>query len=180
MNALLALSLHQWSDVAQLSIAVTAMFALAGAAAQLWYSRVSARRQRAYDYADCINTREMLRATAEYGIYWKKHTFAEFLKEDPVRRIELNMLPNLMEEVASLYNRKLVDRTIVAQLLGTYAIKLWEVSGPSIADRRAYNDDLHLYAEWEEMQKDAPTRQAKADRRADRRRARKRLLLNGP
>jgi hypothetical protein len=170
------LALHQWGDIAQLAIAGTAFLALGVAARQLRHSRANERRGRAYDYADCFNRPEILRATAEYKLYWQSHTFAQFLEEDPVRRVELNIVPNLMEEVASLYNRKLIDRTIAAQLVGVYTVKLWEVSAPHVSDRRTHNNDPHLYAEWEEMQRDTPTRQAKADRRADRRRARKQLF----
>jgi hypothetical protein len=153
-----------------------ALLALGVAGRQLRHSRANERRGRAYDYADCFNRREILRATAEYKLYWQEHTFAQFREEDPVRRVELNMVPNLMEEVASLYNRKLIDRLVAAQLIGVYAERLWEVSAPHVADRRTHNNDPHLYAEWEEMQRDTPTRQAKANRRADRRRAVKRLL----
>lgn len=168
-----SLSLQGAGDIAQFVIAGAALIALAGAAWQIHLARMKAKRGRVYDYADRFNDLELLAAISRYRKYWNNHDFAAFKKEPKATQQELNYIPNLIEEIAWLYNRRILDRNTAAELLGTYVERLWKVTAPHVADRRAYNNYPELYAEWEEMQRDTPRRQAKANRKANRRRARR-------
>lgn len=170
-----ALALYAWADVAQFVIAIAGGLALLGAAAQVRLSRANARRARVYEYADRFNEREMLRLSALYIDAWKNSSYEEFKALDRADRSESLMLPNLIEEVAFLYNRKLLDRDVAAEILGIYVERLWSVSIPLVTELRREKNNPSVYAEWEEMQRDTPTRQLKAVRKAERRRAWRRL-----
>ncbi len=61
-----ALSLDGWGDIAQFAIAIGGVGALIGVYLQLRLGHATSRRARVYDYADCFNKRDMLRASAEY------------------------------------------------------------------------------------------------------------------
>ncbi len=177
-SLILALSLTGWADIAQLVIAIAGGLALGFAAVQVGISRTHARRARVYDYADRFNQPEILKAGAVYRDYWESHSHKDFKALDRAARLELLMLPNLIEEVAFLYNRKLLDRNVAAELLGVYVERLWVVSHPLVFDERRERNHPGLYSEWEEMQRDTPSRQLAGIRRAKRRRAR-RMLLRG-
>ncbi len=112
------LSLDGWGDIAQFVIAVGGVGALIGVYLQLRLGHATSRRARVYDYADCFNKREMLRASAEYVGYWESHTFADFDAMSLADQLEHLMMANLIEEVAFLYNRNLLDRNVAADILG--------------------------------------------------------------
>jgi hypothetical protein len=170
------LSLDAWGDIAQFVIAIAGVLALLGAAAQVRLSRVNARRARVYEYADRFNQRQMLRSSAAYMDAWENDFYESFKALDRADRLEWMMLPNLIEEVAFLYNRKLLDRNVAAEILGIYVERLWTVSIPLVSELRREKNRPSLFSEWEEMQRDTPARQMKAIRKAERRRARRRLL----
>jgi hypothetical protein len=170
------LSLDGWGNIAQFVIAIGGVLALIGAFAQLRLSRANARRGRVYEYADRINSPKILRASGRYREYWKSHSFEDFSSLDLAEQLECLMLPNLIEEVAVLYNRNLLDRDIAAQLLGTYVEMLWKASIPLVSEVRRKESRATIYSEWEEMQDDTPSRTTKANRKTERRRARRRLF----
>jgi hypothetical protein len=155
------LSLDGWGDIAQFVIAGSGFVALIGAGAQLSLSRANARRSRVYEYADRFNTPEMLRRTADYREYWDTHNFEHFMSLDLAEQLERLLLPNLVEEVALLYNRKLLDREVASELLGVYVERLWEVSRPLVDSVRLAEKRPTIYSEWEQMQRDTPTRRAR-------------------
>lgn len=169
------LSLNGWGDIAQFVIAITAVAALFGAFAQLRLNRASGRRGRVYEYADRFNDPDLLRASARYREYWKANTFADFSSLDLADQLEYLMLPNLIEEVATLYNRNVLDRNLAAQLLGVYVEVLWEASSPLVGEVRLEEDRATIYSEWEAMQNDTPSRRAKANDETERRRTRGKL-----
>jgi hypothetical protein len=167
------LSLDGWGDIAQFVIAIGGVLALAGAFGQLRLSRANARRGRVYEYADRFNDPVLLRAAARYREYWRNNTYADFDFLDLGDQLECLMLPNLIEEVAVLYNRNLLDRNLAAQLLGVYVEVLWQASIPLVSEVRQQENRSTIYSEWEEMQDYTPSRRAKANRKTERRRARR-------
>ena len=170
------LSLNGWGDIAQFVIAVGGVGALIGVYLQLRLGHATSRRARVYDYADCFNKREMLRASAEYVEYWKSHTFAEFDAMSLADQLEHLMMANLIEEVAVLYNRNLLDRNLAAQLLGVYVEVLWQASIPLVSEVRQQENRSTIYSEWEEMQADTPGRSDRNLRERHRRVARRKYL----
>jgi hypothetical protein len=172
-----ALSLDGWGSIAQLVIAVSGLVALVGAGAQLRLSRANALRSRVYEYADRFNTQEMLQRSTRYKAYWEKHSYTDFKSLDDAQQLDWLMLPNLIEEIAFLYNRKLLDRDVAAELLGVYVERLWEASQPLIGDIRQAEGRPTIFREWGQMQEDTPGRRRRAIRRDERRRALPNLFL---
>jgi hypothetical protein len=174
------LSLDGWGDIAQFVIAIGGVGALIGVYLQLRLGHATSRRARVYDYADCFNKRDMLRASAEYVEYWESHAYAEFEAMSLADQLEHLMMANLIEEVAFLYNRNLLDRDVAADLLGFYVERLWGASSSFVAEVRAKEGRASFYSEWEEMQADTSGR---SDRNRYRRLARRkylRSLLDAP
>lgn len=75
---LAALSLNGWADIAQYVLAISAVVALVGAAAQLRISHHQARRERVYAYADALNQLDLLLATEKHRENWAKWSVGEF------------------------------------------------------------------------------------------------------
>jgi hypothetical protein len=157
-------------------IAVAGVVALVGAIGQLIASRLNAKRERVYEYADRITERGMLRTASLYMDAWESATYEEFKALDREARTDWLMLPNLVEEIAFLYNRRLLARNVAAELLGMYVEDLWSVSVPLVVGLRQERNDPTVYSEWEDMQRDVPHRRSKEVRKAARRRARRKLF----
>jgi hypothetical protein len=171
-----SLSLAGWGDIAQTVIAVSGVLALIGAAWQVSISRANAKRARVYEYADRFNEPEIIRASAHFTEYWRSHSYEEYKELELAQQMEWRMLPNIIEEVAFLYNRRLLDRGVAAEILGLYIEHLWVVCQPLKEGLRRDRNRPSVYCEWEEMQKDTPQRQLKGVRKAERRRARRKLV----
>jgi hypothetical protein len=171
------LTLDQWGDIAQIAIAISAALALIVAAIELWRSRANARRVRAYEYSDRFNQPEMRRRAGEYREYFEdqKRTYDDFVALKRTERNELTLLPNLIEEVAALYVRKLIDRYVAAETLGPYVEELWEVS-KVFAMRVRADQGPACFVDWESMVEDTPGRRAKANAKMARRRAWRKLV----
>jgi hypothetical protein len=166
-----ALSIDAWGDIAQLAIAVTGVLAIFGAAVQIKVARSNARRARAYEYADRFNRPEMISLTARYTDYWKSHSFTDFEALSRQSKSKLLVLPNVIEEAAAAYERKLIDRDVAAQMLGVLVEVMWKCSHALVAGARADRHDDWIYAEWEAMQKDTFKRRMRARKKTRRRRA---------
>ncbi len=74
------------------------------------------------------------------------------------------MLPNIIEEVAFLYNRRLLDRGVASEILGVDVESLWIVGQPLIKGERGFRERPSIYCEWEEMQEDTPRQRLKETR----------------
>jgi hypothetical protein len=176
VRPILALSLDAWGDIAQLVLAITGGLALGGALVQLGITRSQARQARVYTYSDRFNQLEIIRLCARYTDFWETHSYEEYRALPRPERAEWLVLPNFLEEVAALYNRKLLDRDVAADVLGMYVEDLWTVSLPLVTGERIKRNDPTIFSEWEEMQRDTPSRQMGTNRRNERRRARRKLL----
>jgi hypothetical protein len=171
------LTLDGWADIAQIVIAVSAALAVFVAVIELWRSRANARRVRAYEYSDRFNQPDMRRRAGEYREYFgdAKSTYDDYMLLKRTERNELMLLPNLIEEVAALYVRKLIDRYVAAETLGPYIEELWEVT-KAFAMRVRADQVPECFIDWESMVEDTPGRRAKANAKMARRRAWRKLV----
>ena len=170
-----ALSLIEWSYVAQCVIAVAALVALAVAGGQIWVTRATAKRVRVYEYADKFNQPEMRRRAGEWREYVEANTYEDFAALKWVERNDRLLLANVIEEVAAMYNRGMLDRSVAAEAVGFYVEGLWEASKKFVAEMRAAKGP-RLFADWEHMVEDTPGRKLKADASVARRRTWRKLL----
>ena len=149
-----ALSLGGWADIAQCVLAITAIAALVGAAAQLRISHHHARRERVFAYADTLNQLDLLRATTEHQENWANWTIEDLEKLTELEQAEQMRLPNLVEEIGYLYNRRVLDRKVAAELLGVYVEALWIASERLVKEIRLSEKRPRVFIDWEEMQAD--------------------------
>jgi hypothetical protein len=147
-------SLSGCADIAQVALAITAVAALVGAAAQLRISQNKASRERVYAYADALNTLDILRATVEHKENWAKWTIEDLANLPEREQVEQMRLPNLVEEIAHLYNRKVLDRDVAAELLGVYVEALWIASERLVKELRISEQRPRVFIDWEKMQAD--------------------------
>jgi hypothetical protein len=96
----------------------------------------------------------MLRATAAQTEQWPKWTGEAFKSLSTVRQLEEMRLPNVIEEIAVLYNRGVLDRGVAAELLGVYVERLWQTSGDLVKELRTAERRPRIFIHWEHMQKD--------------------------
>jgi hypothetical protein len=168
---MLALTLHAWSDVAQLVIAGAAILALVGATVQILLTRSLARRSLSYSYADRFNEPSMAIRIAKYQRYWDTHTYDQWYASAAVHDVTAQailIVPNLIEEVATAYNRKLLDRNVAAMYLGSGIAVLWHSSAPLVTEARAATGDEWLYYEWQTMMADTQERLMREQHRIER------------
>lgn len=151
---LAVLSLNGWADIAQYVIAISAVVALVGAAAQLRISHNQARRERVYAYADALNQLDLLMATEKHRENWITWSAEDFKQLTDHQQAEQIRLPNLVEEIAYLYNQKVLDRRVAAELLGVYVEKLWIASKDLVEELRISEKRPRLFVDWEAMQND--------------------------
>ena len=177
--AIPSVSLSGWGDIAQIVIAVTAIFAFIGAAIELHLMRANARRTLAYSYAERLKQSEQIRCALEWRQYWREHSdYADFKALEIGKSAEWLAIVNLIEEIGALYDRKLVDRDVTAETLGVHFENLWTDCADVfvIGVRQAHSNDW-LYDYWEQMQRDTVDRRRAAKRRLSRRRAWRKVFL---
>jgi hypothetical protein len=63
-------------------------------------------------------------------------------------------LPNIIEEIAYLYNHGALDRNVAAELLGVYVERLWKTSESLVKEIRVAEQRPRVFIEWEQMQAD--------------------------
>jgi hypothetical protein len=153
----LAASFQIIANVAQIVIAVALWLALLG----VYVSRLIARRQLTYSYFDRFESKEVRRRIADSTDFWKTHDWAAFQQLDTWRRSEMVAVANLIEEVASQYNRKLLDRNIAALVLGGLIEALWE-DWQVIVNGGQESRGEWVFREWERMQADTRKRRDRA------------------
>lgn len=153
-------SLAGWGDVAQGILAVATAGAIAVAVRQIRAIKITARRERVYQYADRFNALETLRESAACKEYWRTHRYRDLLALPAAEQIEWLHLPNLLEEVGYLYKRGALDRDVTAELLGPYIERLWEAAEPAMKEMQRVDKNPKLFVFWEKMQQDTWRRRA--------------------
>lgn len=164
------------ADVAQIVLAGAAVLALIGAAIQIRVQRSIAKRQLAYEYLGRFSSRDVLELSSEFRVFWKAKTYTDFDVLGPEERSQMLVVPNLIEELGSLYNRRRLDRDVVALALGVLVELLWEEGQALIRGGKADRGEW-VYCEWAEMQADTRLRRDRAHDKIRRRRAWKTLLF---
>ena len=154
------------STVGALGEAATAFIAfvaLGGALLQLLFTRRTTRETRAHEYLQRYDDPKL------HPYIEKAHKFigprevsddilvAEWDAMSFKDRLDAAVFPNFWEEMAGMYNRKLVDRDIIDAYFGDAAIAYWG-RAKWLAEHMRATDDSHVnpddpgvYQEWETM-----------------------------
>jgi hypothetical protein len=172
------ISLAGLGNIAQIVIAATGVFAFFGVAYQIHVTRLNERRTRVYAYAERFKQLEAIEAAFKWRAFWKDHSYAEWTALEDSETAQWLTLANLVEEVGALYDRKLIDRDVVAETLGVHFEGLWRDCLKYVMGVREAKNNPWLFDYWEQMQAHTPRRRAKAKRKITRRR-RLRELVRG-
>lgn len=60
-------------------------------------------------------------------------------------------MPNLIEEIAGMYNHKLLHKKIAEDFFGVLAADMWALGWWFIDSYRTKTNDLNFYRQWECM-----------------------------
>jgi hypothetical protein len=151
-------NLANWADIAQIVLAAIAALALAGAAAQILLARAATRQTLTYNYTERFANPEMrsyIRSTQELFALGDKtadEKWREFKSWPGERRLEALVLPNLLEEMAGMYNRRILHRQATKDFFGYTALRLW-TSGEWLVKRMREESNPNYYIQWEQMLK---------------------------
>lgn len=163
------------ADWSQIVTAAAAVVALAYAGFQIRVTRGIARRELVYNYFEKFSEAEMIKLISDTRNFWQVEPrrqgerWREFNQKDREKRGMLVLLPNLLEEVASLYNGNLLDKDVTAKTLGAAAEAYWVEAQWFVERARAQRDNPRVYAEWERMVQDTPRRRQRLSEREARR-----------
>jgi hypothetical protein len=154
----LDLNLAGWAAVSQVALAVTAFFALLGAAMQVRATRSASREVLTYNYTQRFAKPDLLpyhQKTAE--LFRRDGTSAEkqyrhFQKWKYEEQLAALLIPNLFEELAGMYNQGLLHRRISKEFFGYTSLELWERGHWFIELSRRSNPKY--YEQWELMLQD--------------------------
>jgi hypothetical protein len=72
----------------------------------------------------------------------------------PAEQLGWLRLPNLIEEIAYLYNCGVLDRDVAAELVGVYVERLWASCAKLLRELRVAEGRPRVFIEWERMQAD--------------------------
>jgi hypothetical protein len=176
IDVIATISLSGIGDIAQVAIAAAAVFGLGGVVIQVWIGRRHLHQERVFEYSRRFNEPSFIKLTARHTDFWQAHTYAQWKTLDREDRAEWLIVANFIEEIATLYNRGLVNRSVAAQVFGSYVENLWNHSLPLIQGARSDRSDDWIFAEWEEMKNVVPTRQLKTQRKITRQRTQRKFF----
>jgi hypothetical protein len=152
------LKLDDWASIAQVALALAALFALIVAVAQILTARSATRQTLTYNYTQRFSSPELLRyheKTAELfapsndGADERYNRFLGLGRADQLAAL---VVPNLLEELAGMYNHKLLDKKIAKDFFGDTAKDIW-VGGSWLIDRWRQTDPKY-FEQWELMLED--------------------------
>ena len=150
------LHLSQWAAISQIALALIAFGALIGAIAQIRAARSGSRVAITYNYTERFSAITSQHLTAAYNLFdlgseTADEKFTAFLQWDPPKQLDALMIPNLIEEIAGMYNHKLLHKEITADFFGVLAQDMWELGAWFIERYRTHANDLNFYSQWELM-----------------------------
>jgi hypothetical protein len=148
------LSLAGAGDIAQIVLAGTGLVALVGAYAQIRVSHNAARRGRVYEFADMLGQQEWIDETVRCQEEFRQFTSETFNALPAAEQLGWLRLPNLVEEIAYLYNRGVLDRGVAAELVGVFIERLWASCATLLRELRVSEGRPRVFIEWERMQDD--------------------------
>jgi hypothetical protein len=138
------------SAIAEGATAAIALLALLGTVRQLRQTRAHQYLQR-YDEPQLLPYIDKAHEVLTRGDADKSTRIDRW--EDMSFRDQLDVLlfMNFWEEMAGMYNRKLVDRKIIDEYFGDPAIYYWKTSKWLALLMREQMPDAKIYNEWERM-----------------------------
>jgi hypothetical protein len=152
--AVTATNTPNWAEIATACIA---FLALGGAIIQLLAARRSTRRRNAFGYFERYNSPSALPYIAEMIRLLSKSTpdrdddarWDAWKAETLPNRLDSLVFINFWEEMGGLYNRRLVDRTVIRMYFGAALVELWEKGAWFIG--RSEGEDPRAFEEWRRM-----------------------------
>jgi hypothetical protein len=156
------LSLSGAGDIAQIVLASTGLVALVGAYAQVRVSHNATRRGRVYEFADMLGQQEWVDETVRCHEGLPMFTSKTFSALSLGEQLGWLRLPNLIEEIAYLYNSGVLDQDVAAELVGVYVERLWASCAGFLRELRVSENRPRVFIEWERMQSDTWRRRGAA------------------
>lgn len=149
------LTLADWSAIAQIVLATTALSALVVAVAQIFVTRSSSRQELTYNYTHRFSSPELLPYHEKTGELFKAadssadNRYQDFLAMGRADQLAALVVPNLFEEMAGMYNQGLLDKGIAKEFFGDAAKEVWN-SGAWLIDRWRATDPTY-FKQWQLM-----------------------------
>lgn len=154
------LRLSDWADISQLALVLIAALALIGAVVQIREARAVGRETLTYNFTHRFSHPEFLpyhQKTSDLFDHegqnktadeqWE--SFHAWRVED---RIAALLLPNLIEELAGMYNEGLVHKRIAKDFFGYTALDFWNLGWWFI--ERSRMSHRNYYSQWQTMLED--------------------------
>jgi hypothetical protein len=138
------LNLANWASIAQIALALTALLALVVAAIQIVTARSVGRQTLTYNYTHRFSSPELLRYHEKTGELFApsedraEERYRKFLALGRADQLAALVIPNLLEELAGMYNHGLLDKRIAKDFFGETARDIW-VGGSWLVERWAEN-----------------------------------------
>jgi hypothetical protein len=154
------LKLADWAAISQIVLVVIAALALLGAVLQVWQVRAAARETLTYNFTHRFSHPEILsyhqRTSELFDLTAQKKTAEERWSEFHAWKVEDRMaallLPNLIEEMAGMYNEGLLHKRITKDFFGYTAYDFWELGWWFISRTRVSH--RNYYCQWQAMLED--------------------------
>ena len=132
-------------------LAVAAVLALGGAIGQTLSARSATRASITFGFTTRFSNPELLPYIRKTIEVFKSEgspeaMFAAYGEMDYAEQLATMVVPNLMEELAGLYNRGLLDKKITRDFFGDLARNLW-VSGSWLFGPWREEDSAY-FAQW--------------------------------
>jgi hypothetical protein len=143
-----------WAEIATACIA---LIALVGAFIQLSSTRRATRRTTAFAYFERYSDPAALPYVTEMLRLLAKSTPSQddsarwqaWKKKRAKAKLRSLVFVNFWEELGGLYNRRLVDRSVIRQYFGPLIVALWEEGDWFVT--RCRSEDDHAFRDWEKM-----------------------------
>jgi len=153
-----ALTLADWSAIAQIVLAATALSALVVGVAQIVVTRSSSRQELTYNYTHRFSSPELLPYHEKTGELFKPahigadERYQDFLSMGRADQLAALVVPNLFEEMGGMYNQGLLDKRITKEFFGDAAKEVWN-SGSWLIERWRATDPTY-FEQWQLMLED--------------------------
>jgi hypothetical protein len=150
------MNLASWADIAQILLAITALGALFGAIAQIHAAKTASRVAITYNYTERFSETTRQHLTEAYDLFvlggeTAEDRFKDFLSWDPPRQLDALLVPNLIEEIAGVYNHNLLHKPIAKDFFGMLSSDMWQLGFWFIDLYRRHTEDANFYRQWELM-----------------------------
>jgi hypothetical protein len=149
-------NLSGWASIAQIVVTVVAVLALIGATVQTLLTRSANRHTLTDNYTARWSdpTRNHLMVKTIETLTVKKgetpdQRWDQFHASSLQDQFDAMVIPNLVEEIAGMYNRGLLDKTAAKEYFGYPAHALWKRAEWFVY--RARKDDSDYFIQWEAM-----------------------------